>query len=559
MRIPSIFGSKWLRTHRRMTLTTVLWLFVFVGMRVGLLDPLDHFLVDSVAGLNKPQPRDDVVVVAIDPPSLKEVALPWPWPRSVHATLVRALSDAGAKTIVFDVVFDQSTEQDTEFASAMEAAGNVILAAERMVQSTRFGLVETFSPPAPALLSAAKGYGVARLELDRDGVLRRMPDEADSLFKITSGREIESNTDEYIRFRPEGDVLIASYYQALSPDEYLPADFFRDKTVIVGLVLESSPDLGTAGDMVRVPGYAAIGGQAPGVIAQANILMTALDGGGPVRAPKALELIVLILAVGCSVLVTRFASPKPLLAFASGMLAITAGMGAAWIAYLSGVVLFVSAALMGVASITFVQLSATGFIAYRQRKRIAEGFARYVSPSIMRTLLVSKDPPALGGAEQDVSVIVTDLEGFTSFMESAGPDIGGRVLRDYLDALAEIVLSYDGTIDQFIGDSIVAIFNAPVRQSDHAIRAVSCAVDLQEEGKRFAEANRNSGLNVGVTRIGVDTGSALVGNFGASRRFHYTAMGDVMNTASRLESACKDVGVTLLLTGRVYEKAGSPA
>jgi adenylate cyclase len=155
----------------------------------------------------------------------------------------------------------------------------------------------------------------------------------------------------------------------------------------------------------------------------------------------------------------------------------------------------------------------------------------------------------LGGERREVTFIFTDIAGFTSLMEKSDPAIILPVLNEYLGGMCRIVLEHDGTMDKIVGDAVVGFFGAPADQPDHAARAVHCALALDAFAQSFAETQRTHGIEFGITRIGVNTGMAAVGNFGGASFFNYTAHGDMVNTAARMESVNKHLGTRLCVAG----------
>ena len=176
-------------------------------------------------------------------------------------------------------------------------------------------------------------------------------------------------------------------------------------------------------------------------------------------------------------------------------------------------------------------------------------FSQYLAPALVERLVSDPDQLELGGEQREMTFLFTDIAGFTSFAEGMNPTALVAILNDYLDNICRIVMEQGGTIDKIVGDAIHAIFNAPVDQPDHAQRAVVCGLAIDAFGKKFAARMRDEGYSFGQTRIGINTGTCVVGNFGGSHRFDYTAHGDAINTAARLESVNKHFGTTICVAG----------
>src|SRR4051794_24988754 len=152
---------------------------------------------------------------------------------------------------------------------------------------------------------------------------------------------------------------------------------------------------------------------------------------------------------------------------------------------------------------------------------------------------------------REIAVIFTDITGFTSLVETAAPETLGALLHEYVGGMTDVVFAHEGTVAKIIGDAIQVLFNAPGDQPDFATRAIACAHDLDQWAEQFRRRWNAGGVNFGATRIGVHAGPALVGNFGGSRFFDYTAYGDTINTAARLEAANKFLGTRICVSAAV--------
>ncbi|MDS4010530.1 MAG: adenylate/guanylate cyclase domain-containing protein [Defluviicoccus sp.] len=185
----------------------------------------------------------------------------------------------------------------------------------------------------------------------------------------------------------------------------------------------------------------------------------------------------------------------------------------------------------------------------REQRWIRSAFSTYVSPNLVEELVKNPALLSLGGERKEMTFVFTDLEGFTSLVERSAPDVIVPLLNEYLDAMERIAFKHDGTIDKIVGDALHVIFGAPVTRHDHAQRAVDCALEMDAFGQAFSQRKRAEGIPFGMTRIGVNSGPAVVGNFGGFLRFDYTAHGDAINTAARLESANKFFGTRVCVSG----------
>ena len=197
----------------------------------------------------------------------------------------------------------------------------------------------------------------------------------------------------------------------------------------------------------------------------------------------------------------------------------------------------------------------------RERQATAEqayaSLSRYFSPNLARQLATGLDPVDLGGQRREIAAIFTDIANFTELVETLEPSVLGPILNEYLTGMTEIVFSYEGTVAKIIGDSLYILFGAPGDQQDHATRAVACALEQDEYAQAFCKRLQMDGIALGVTRIGVHAGPAIVGNFGGGRFFDYTAYGDTINVAARLEAANKQLGTRICVSAPLMSRVES--
>ena len=249
-------------------------------------------------------------------------------------------------------------------------------------------------------------------------------------------------------------------------------------------------------------------------------------------------------ALGCAVL---------------GALAVAVAAGLSWYAYteyrlLIDPVLPSLAALLvylGGSLINFARTEA-------ERHRVRTAFGHYLAPAVVQQLMDHPEALRLGGERRETTFLFTDLSGFTSLTESLEPEVLIRLLNEYLDGTCRIVLRHGGTIDKIVGDALHVMFNAPSDQPNHAERAIECALELDEFCCGYSAGQRALGIDLGSTRIGVNTGETVVGNFGGATRFDYTAHGDAINTAARLESVNKFFDTRICVSETTLERCTYP-
>src|SRR5580692_614636 len=192
-----------------------------------------------------------------------------------------------------------------------------------------------------------------------------------------------------------------------------------------------------------------------------------------------------------------------------------------------------------------------------EAERAHASLSRYFSPQIASRLAAAGESDGMEVHWRDVAAIFTDIAGFTSLVENVAPDVLGTLLNEYVGGMTDVVFAHEGTVAKIIGDAIQILFNAPGDQPDYATRAIACAHALDDWAEAFRERWKANGVNFGTTRIGVHAGPALVGNFGGSRFFDYTAYGDTINTAARLEAANKFLGTRICVSAAVADATGN--
>jgi adenylate cyclase len=359
--------------------------------------------------------------------------------------------------------------------------------------------------------------------------------------KLVSGTSVSLNSDRFAK--PVAYAIAA----ASGPGwEKLFKPLLAGRIVFVGNYIIDNDEHDT-------PFTVATHSPTSGVIIQATLAAQMIDGRW-IRTPGSLELgvISLLMVMAGFLLGVRSNSNWTTLGGLGGVLVVIWAMGVAAYAYpvdggmgrsmyplVSPSIAMMIAAALGQA-LTRRQFAA-------QRNFIQGALATYVSASVARQLMEDPTLLSVGGDRREISALFTDIEGFTTLSEELDPATLVDILNRYLEGMTGIVLAHDGMLDKYIGDALVALWNADVPRPDHAAKAVDCAVELSKFAADFAEAERARGLEFGRTRIGVQTGQAVVGNYGGARKLNFTAIGDTMNLTSRLEGANKYLGTQILV------------
>ena len=510
---------------------------------------------------------DDIAIVAIDDSSMKEFAgsFSWPWPRSVHAELVRQLGAAGARAIVFDVVFDlpSAPDEDAELANAIKASPvPVVLAATiDTVNDGQFQMTQKVLP-LPLLVEAGARAGFATIYPDTDEALRRVPLSVNGAPTLSSAAfmagnhpasqapptDVRANDPEFlVNFAgPRRTIKTVSYYQAIDAANSLPHDIFKGKWVFVGRSLSES-DLGAAQraqDMFGTP----FDLQMPGVEIHANALRT-LATGSFIRHGSPAQLWALLLGVGALMSVVMIAIPGFKAKAAAALLLILAvpAVSAAAFLYLHFWLYTVQPTL--VATTVFVLNALVQYRASeKDRAFVRKAMTGYVSKQVMQRLMDDPSALALGGVQLDATVLFSDIVGFSPISERMTPPDLTALLNAYFNRVGDAVMSKDGMIDKFIGDAVMAVWGIPLPDERHAEKACSAALDM-----KIAAAADGGPLRA---RIGINTGPMMAGNLGHRDRMAYTVIGDSVNLASRIEGANKTYGTTIMVSESTAALAG---
>ncbi len=293
----------------------------------------------------------------------------------------------------------------------------------------------------------------------------------------------------------------------------------------------------------------------PGVEIHANIIAGIIDEGfrhQPAWVWGA-EFAILIVIGILMMLFSPFLSPIKLWFFSLVVLVSVAGLNM----YLwndSKLLIPIANSILLVVTLYIINVMYGFFTEAKQKRQVRHAFSHYLAPALVDQLADDPGKLRLAGETREMTFLFTDIAAFTTFSEQTEPEVFVALLNEYLDEMCRITLSHGGTIDKFVGDAVIAMFNAPVDQPDHACRAVACAIEMDAFCNDFSEEKCAAGHNFGITRIGVHTGTVIVGNFGGSERFDYTALGDAVNTAARMESVNKHLGTRVCISGVTVER-----
>ncbi len=511
-----------------------------------------------------------IVLVAINEDAMNALKLRWPWPRSLHAQLIDRIARGGAAVIALDILFSEpaTPEEDQAFAKSVAKAGNVVLAADYIYSETTGIRLWKRTDPLEAFVDAGALSGLATVRFDPDQFVRRIPEEPDAFWRqIVKVLQVKApshpvpalpDSTAFIRYLGPDTVFDPIPYHLVleaSPEELKTV--FDGRIVIVGRDLRATPEIGMAHpDLFATPFLSHSGTLTSGIKLHASILDNALSGTWLRPLGTARNLALCALAALLSFFGMKRWNPIFSALATLAIVALFAAMtwyGFAherlWIAFVSPV---------AIALLSYLTYMGRAYIVESKRKReMQRAFSLYVSPDVVDQIIDHPERLDLGGDRREITVMFTDLQGFTSLTEKTAPDVVQQVLTKHFTMLTDVIFANGGTVVQFMGDGLMAMWGAPLDDPEHAYRAVKAAIEAQRGMEALRGELREARLPEIRMRVGVNTCEAVVGNMGSQTRLSYTAMGDGVNLASRLEGANKLYGTPILVSGETVAKLGT--
>ena len=529
--------------------------------RLSLLTRVNQFVQDwEVASVFAPKQAQDsaIIIVAIDEPTLQQFTYRSPVDRKFVSDLLQQLESHSPAAIGMDLLLDQPTEAAKDAALRSTLAG------------MKVPLVVSYIQSAQTLTQAQQLFEDAMVPMRQRGLADLPTDQFDTARSVFPGAKLADG--KYIPGfaralaaavgvqTPAVEVPIIWHGQPQpTPTDPNPKPFRQISAVVAGLMPDSwfrnkiilvGSDV-TLVDRHRTPFSTVISGDAgqlPGVVIQAHSLSQLLNGRKSplVRWPVDFAISLLFALLG-AVLGMWNAQLLGRISVAA-LLVIVLWGGAILLFHSAEIMIGLVAPAIAMVAAFSIQDSLGGRDARRQREFIQGAFSRYVSPKVVEQMVRDPARMSLEGERRLMTYLFSDIQGFTTLSEKMDSRDLARLLNGYLDGMTEIVMKHDGMVDKFIGDAVFAIFNAPIDLPDHAQKAVRCMLALDDFTEQFRRTQRDAGHPLGVTRIGVHTGVSVIGNFGSQARFTYTAQGDAVNTAARLEGINKYFGTRLCVS-----------
>lgn len=549
--------------------------------------------------LSHPDKADtNIVIIAIDQGSLdafEQEKIGWPFPREFYAVTLDFLKRCGARAVVFDIDFSstetdrldsESEESERLFAAALKNFGNAYLCsilregnpADANGSSGGESVYTSVLLPKESLKNSAAGAGFTNVLPDEDKIIRRVP----FVYTVNGAQQqflsyqvymdlhqkaggdhsipgLEKNQyminwygrggiDRVFRYYPIHAVIVSGYRAEQNLEPLIHYGTFKDKIVFIG---GTAPGLS---DYKPVPVSA--DNQFPGVEVHAAVLSNFLNRDYIYQVSDTAAVLITLLFCFMAAYI-MFALPTNQNLLLQSVLLISYLCLAGYIFFSAGTILPAAMPLAGFTAALLLSGISKFNSEERQKREIRKLFSRYVNKKIIDELVQEPDKIDLKGKEIEATVFFSDIKDFTSISEKLTPQEIVRHLNEYFSLCSDVIMKYSGMIDKYSGDSVMAVFGAPVQRENHALDACLCALEIIERLKEFNINNQASGAPQFYTRIGIHTGRMVIGNIGTEYHLDYTVIGDTVNLASRLESSNKIYNTAILISENTAEFAGN--
>lgn len=540
----------------------------------------ERFFYDlNVTHMNRSLPPDNIMIIALDEITFDVIAdemngLHWPYPRSFHAKVLDNLHQAGAKAVFLDFIFDlESGYGEDDDKSLVESLNKIptILAAEYNEK--------TICPPLPLFIESGAHAGNSSSPVDMDHIIREMRNAvkipstfqeavfyySGGIFKQTSRLETEISLPSvesalyqiihpgkkrppagYIHFfGPPDSFQTVSWFEVFNSDLFsIHKDAFKDKTVFIGKTITASVTPGKQSDIFSVPYGSAL---MAGVEIRANAYATLAEKKtkyliNDVYFPVTFFLYVILF----SFLVGR--TKDVFICFFVFLCSILLLSSLTIFLYMNNYILIVMPFFV-FSAFYYIFTIVTRYVDERDRRLLTQAqLFNYLPERVARHIMENPIGLAMAGDRKVITLLFADIAGFTTLSEALSPEIVVPVLQEHLKDMTKAIFDHEGTLDKYLGDGIMAFWGAPEHQENHADLALSAAAHMLNALDSANAGRRKKGIEPLHMRIGLHTGEAVVGNIGSELFIDYTAIGDNVNTASRIEGVSKYFGTRITIS-----------
>ena len=567
----------------------------YIEERLETLTLIYRFQVRNL--IRKPAVPDNIMTVLVDEQSLSEIGR-WPWPRKTQAGLISGILEQSPKALAIDILYPETEDAESDAALASVFAAHP----GKAVLATGFNVPrparESEGPAAPDFVADSSFLQVKDTKLGRPPLSDRVippieiigektalghvynlkdidgktvwelpyvkynddyyPSLALQAARIAAGLPMEkmalymgrgiSLGERFVPFNPYGGKLLINYLgpeltiRSVSASDVLAGrvdrDLFRDKIVFLGTSAIATYDIITTPFSANMPG----------VEKNATVTENIINQRFIIKAYLSVQIAVIIITgLLFAILFSRLSALKASL---YSFLAIFGYLVLVQVLFTYfGVWMNVVYPLSNMFVIFTSTTITKYFLEERKAKEIRRIFSSYVSPKIVREVIDHPEKAGLSGTKKTVTILFSDIQGFTSISERNDPEVVVSILNEYFTEMTDIIFRWDGTLDKFVGDEIMAFWGAPVDQPDHAERAVRCALDMSRRLAALQKKWAIEGKEILRAGIGINTGEVVIGNIGAEgKKMDYTAIGDHVNTAARVEKLTRQYDAKIIIT-----------
>jgi adenylate cyclase len=579
--------GKYLTSTWTAAISAILLLILYV-VNPSPIETLQLKTFDYLINTLEKKQSEEIILVEFGEKSVQKFGQ-WPFDRRDIAQVINDLRTMDAGVIAVPILFSERDRAggDNDLAKSLSNGGVVIsqtpTSQSRPADAARRGFASIGNAPDPwlytwrgavaplkTLADSSDGVGLLAVAPERDGVVRRMPMLArigDTLYPslvLETLRTVAGDPSYQIKTGEAGvEAVRIPQFPAVKTDERgriwlgwnngferieateLTKQKIENKIVILGLTIEG------VGGIIATPT-----GEKWAHEIQANALQTIIDGTSISRLPESRLLEGVLLLILCCTLL--FLVPRTSVFWTTPLFlsfVFLIGYGS-YFAFTNYMQLWDPSYILAAGVMLFGHLVFNNFAReFRLKQQIKKQFGTYLSPALVEKLQMNPELLRLGGETRELSIMFTDVRGFTTISEHYGSNVQGltEIMNRYMTAMTAKILENNGTLDKYIGDAQMAFWNAPLDDADHAKHAVKTALEMLNDLERFNNEIRAEGTPAFGMGLGINTGSVVVGNMGSSQRFDYTCLGDSVNLASRLEGQSKPYHVKLVIGQRTYE------
>ena len=543
------------------------------------LERIEYSVRDTLMRLRGPQPpSNDIAIIAIDDFSFNWTGYQWPWPRSYLAEIVDQVNQGGGKVVGLDIFLfepDKEPANDQAFADALGRVPYAATVVQIIEDPMDNFTISTFSQPLSPYRQVLDGSGITAFARDEDAIVRSVQafdtynDKtyyhwAFEVARLYLGVDPPSNpTSTSLQFNGQsvplrnGQLLVNFAGRAETYSTYSASNVhdgitleenpeaFRGKIVLIGATTVTMQDIHPTPFSTQIP--------TAGVEIVANTVDTLISGKFLREAPPWIGFIITLLAALLAALISRSKQPSLTITFLlAAMLGYLILVLASFLKfrYILPTMTPLAMLFLGVVLPTLEQAVSQEI----EKRRVRTLFSRFISPEMVDQMMATQDLNSLN-KRSDVSIIFSDIRGFTTLSEKLSPEDVVALLNPYLEAMSRVIYKHGGTVDKYEGDAIIAFFGEPVPFKDHAVRALRASLDmrvaLDELRKQWEKEGRSNQIEMG---IGINSGEVFVGLLGSEQRINYTVIGDNANLASRLQDLTKTYAWPILISESTHEQ-----